>query len=131
MWYRFPLKRMYIFFLRTYLFFLRMYVGFESLFRVRGMPQTTSLGFPKEYKVIIRAIEVLVTLGKSVHIFFWWKMYLFFLRMYVWFQSPFYGRGIPSQGSLKEYIGHNKGDWGLGFPWKKCTYFCEDYTYFS
>ena len=57
-----------------------MYVGFESLFQVGGMPQTTSQGFPKEYKVIIRAIEVLVTLGKSVRIFFFVKNVLIFLE---------------------------------------------------
>ena len=53
-------------------------------------------------------------------------MSLFFLRIYVTFQSLFQGKGKPQityWGSLKKYIGQNKGKCDIGSPWKECTYF--------
>ena len=54
--------------------------------------------------------------------------------MHVVFQSSFRSEKtsqITSQGSPKEYIGHNKGEKILDSPWKKCIYFCKKCTYFS
>ena len=90
---------------------------FQSPFRGETMPQIISQGSSKEY---ISHNKDLVLLEKNVFIFL--KIVLFFLMIYVGFQSSFRGERKPqitSQGSLKEYIDHNKGDRILGSLWKK------------
>ena len=93
-------------------------MGFQSLFQGRGTPQITSQGSANEYVGHNKGDRGLNSSKRKNYInlqriyLFFFKMYLLFLRIYVGFQSPFQGKGMPqitSQGSLNEFISHNKG----------------------
>ena len=78
-------------------------------------------GLQRNIYVIIRVIGVLIPLGKNAHIFI--KNVLNFLKDICEVPKSISGMGehlksLLLKGPLKEYIGHNKIDWGLGSSWK-------------